>query len=266
MPQFPLVALDVGNARIKVGLFRSTCDRGLPEPELSLHFSGREPQWQELRELFRDKAALSWWIGSVNRPATTQLVDWLREQRPSDRVVLLAADDLPLAVELPRTDMVGVDRLINAVAANRLRQADRPAIVVDVATAITVDLVSASGAFRGGSILPGIVMSARALHDFTDLLPLVPIEELATAPPALGTSTETAMRSGLFWGAVGAIRQLIRQLDPGGQGQVFLTGGAGTSVAELLGREALCIPHLTLAGIAVTAAATNIAADGDDQT
>jgi type III pantothenate kinase len=263
MPQFPLVALDIGNARIKVGLFRSTSGRGLPEPELSLHLPGRESQWQELHELFRDEAALSWWVGSVNRPATTQFADWLRTQRPSDRVILLSADDLPLAVELPRADMVGIDRLINAVAANRLREADRPAIVVDVGTAITVDLVSAVGAFQGGSILPGIGMSARALHEFTDLLPLLPIEELATAPSALGTSTETAMRSGLFWGAVGAIRQLIDRLDPGGQGQVFLTGGAGTSVAELLGRETLCMPHLTLAGIAVTAAAGDGAA-GDD--
>jgi pantothenate kinase type III len=89
------------------------------------------------------------------------------------------------------------------------------------------------------------------------------------------------MRSGLFWGAVGAIRQLIEELarhvDAGATGilpvpscesvntiehgqeahrtllQVFLTGGAGATVAKLLGPNAQHIPHLTLAGIALSA-------------
>ena len=86
---------------------------------------------------------------------------------------MLAAGDLPLEVRLERPDMVGIDRLVDAVAVNRLRDAGRPAVIVDVGTAITVDLVSADGAFLGGAILPGIQMSARAMHEFTDLLPLV---------------------------------------------------------------------------------------------
>jgi type III pantothenate kinase len=145
------------------------------------------------------------------------------------------------------------------VAVNRLREADRAAVIVDVGTAITVDLVSADGAFLGGAILPGLQMSARALHEFTDLLPLVDVSELAAPPPALGTATEPAMQSGLFWGAVGAMRELIEQLHKAATGgragrpQVFLTGGAGAGVAELLGSDARYVPNLTLAGIALAA-------------
>ena len=69
---------------------------------------------------------------------------------------------MPLVIRLPRPDMVGVDRLLDALATNRLRPPGRPAIVIDVGTAITVDLLSAEGFFMGGSILPGIAMSARA--------------------------------------------------------------------------------------------------------
>ena len=60
------------------------------------------------------------------------------------------------------------------------------------------------------------------------------------------------MKSGLFWGAVGAIRQLIERLceTAGGRPQVFLTGGAGSAVVELLGCETRHVPHLTLSGIA----------------
>ena len=68
------------------------------------------------------------------------------------------------ALRAPWPDMVGIDRLVDAVAVNRLRDAKRSAAIVDVGTAITVDLVSANGAFLGGAILPGIAMAARALH------------------------------------------------------------------------------------------------------
>ena len=198
---------------------------------------------------------LAWWIGSVNRPSATRLIDWLRTRRPQDSITLLAAGDLPLKVALERPDMVGIDRLLDALAANRLRRSGRPAVVVDVGTAITVDLVSPEGAFLGGSILPGIAMSARALHEFTDMLPLLDISELSGPPPALGASTTAAVQSGLFWGAVGAIRQLVAELTKSlpGEPDVFLTGGAGPAVAGLLGPSARHVPHLTLAGIALAA-------------
>ena len=168
-------------------------------------------------------------------------------------MTLLSAADLPLAVRLDRPDMVGIDRLVDAVAVNRLRDG-RAAVIVDVGTAITVDLVAADGAFLGGSILPGLEMSARALHEFTDLLPFVDVSELSEPPPPLGTKTEEAMRSGLFWGTVGAIRQLVEELgrEAGNHPQVFLTGGAGAAVAELLVPDAQFVPHLTLAGIALS--------------
>ena len=115
---------------------------------------------------------------------------------------------MPIKVAVERPDWVGIDRLAGAVAANRLRDPKKAAIVVGVGTAITVDLLSADGVFRGGAILPGIAMSARALDEFTDLLPRSPADELAIQPPALGTSTMAAIQSGLYWGAVGAIREL----------------------------------------------------------
>ncbi|NQU25042.1 MAG: type III pantothenate kinase [Candidatus Nealsonbacteria bacterium] len=253
----PTIAVDIGNARIKLGLFvAGPCD-DLPTPKDTLTLDGNRPQWARLaswlEQLQQPQAA--WWIGSVNRPVTTRLLDWIRDRRPADPATLLAAGDLSLAVEVPRPDMVGIDRLLDAVAVNRLRRPGRPAVVADVGTAITVDAISADGAFLGGAILPGIGMSARAFHEFTDLLPLIEMSELATPPPALGTATEPAMRSGLYWGAVGAIRQLVGQLtaDLGSDPEIFLTGGAGPAVAELLAATARHVPHLTLAGIALAA-------------
>lgn len=264
----PLIAVDIGNARIKVGFIAKPgsllAARMLPEPRCMLPLSGSSPELDKLAgwidELGPSATAsnggpLCWWIGSVNRPAATRLIDWLRDNRPDDAVTLLAAADLPLEVGLDRPDMVGIDRLIDAVAANRLREPRRPAVVVDVGTAITVDLISAQGVYMGGAIMPGIAMAAKALDEFTDLLPLIDMSDLTSPPPPVGTSTVPAMKSGLFWGAVGSIRQLVECMteDSPERPQVILTGGAGPAVAELLGRSALHVPQLTLAGIAISA-------------
>jgi type III pantothenate kinase len=254
-----LIAADLGNNRIKLGLFRAgAAGAALPEPDAWMAIVHAEPNLDQIAAWLSDRAPepVAWWIGSVNRPTTTRLIDWLRAIRPGDGITLLAARDLPLAVALERPDMVGIDRLLDAVAVNRLRAPDRGAIIVDLGSAITVDLVSPGGAFLGGSIQPGIAMSARALHEFTDLLPWIDMKDLAAPPPALGTATEPAMRSGLFWGAVGGVRQLIERLSEGLEKapQVFLSGGASPAVAELLGPDVCHVPHLTLAGIALTAA------------
>jgi len=224
---------------------QATCDLGPNSSELS-HLG----DWLGAGEARR----AHWCIGSVERTVAARLVDWLREQG-AEQIVLLAAGDLPLEVALPRPDMVGIDRLLGAVAANQLRRPDTPAIIVDLGTAITVDLVTAEGRFAGGAILPGIGLSARALHEHTDLLPLLDMHELADAPPALGTDTRAAMRAGIYWGSIGAVRQLIEQLGSGlsTRPQVILTGGAAPAVASRIADAAVYAPHLVLGGIALAA-------------
>ena len=140
-----LVAVDVGNARIKLGLFAGGCAAGIAEPLRTLPLGGDAPELEQITPWLAEEARdeLAWWIASVNRSAATGVIDWLSAHRPRDRITLLAAGDLPLEVRLERPDMVGIDRLVDAVAVNRLRDAGRAAVIVDVGTAITVDLVSA---------------------------------------------------------------------------------------------------------------------------
>ncbi len=254
---FPLVAVDIGNTRFKLGLFEQpplTADDALPSPTRVLELSPQEVPRIADWCLPYSIESLSWWVGSVQRSYTSRLLQWLRAERNTS-ITLLACRDLNLATALPRPDMAGIDRLLAAVAANRLRSKDRDAVVVDLGTAVTVDFVSRDGVFQGGAILPGVAMAARALHEFTDLLPLVPMSELETPPPALGNDTVSAMRAGLFWGVIGGVKQLLaeyaRDCEPP---LVILTGGAAANVAQLLASDALYVPHLVLAGIALTAA------------
>ena len=130
--------------------------------------------------------------------------------------------------------------------------------MIDIGTAIKVDLVSAAGAFAGGAILPSMAIAARGLHEFTDLLPLVEVQE---PPAALGKSTLEAIRAGLYWGAVGAVRELVARLSAAHSPvEILLTGGAAPNIAAVLGQDEeppfQFVPHLTLAGIAISARGT----------
>ena len=192
---------------------------------------------------------IDWRIASVSQSAEGRFFAWLSEEGAEERIEDLKHDVLPLTVDLPEPQLVGIDRLLGAVAANLIRDNDQPAIVVDLGTALTVDVVSREGTFLGGSILPGIRMSARALGEFTDALPDAGISSLDEPPPPLGTSTSEAIASGLFWGPVGAMRILIDKFraELVGEPLVLLTGGTAPRVAELLDAEVRHEPHLVLA-------------------
>jgi len=256
--QTPLLAVDIGNSRMKLGLFE-TCEKPvdqLPRPIRTCELSTLDEPFDELISWLQPHAIerLSWRLGTVNLLGSTRLIAWLRERDAAGGLMMLARDDLPLEVELERPDMVGVDRLLAAVAVNHLRTAGVPAVIVDLGTAITVDLLSSAGVFRGGAIWPGIAMAARALHEFPDLLPKLDMTSLVEAPTALGTSTVDAMQSGLYWGAIGGVKELIAKLadEVGQTPQVFVTGGAAQAITTLIDPAALCVPDLVLAGIALT--------------
>jgi type III pantothenate kinase len=251
----PLVAVDVGNSRIKLGEFVDLSCRPLPVPR---HSATLAMAWtdNDLTHWLPSSAGdYAWAIASVNRPASNRLIEWLAS-RQIEHVHVLTHLDMPLAIDVVPPQTVGLDRLADAVAANCLRAPHEPAIVVDHGSAITVNLISAEGMFLGGSIMPGITMAARALHEFTDGLPIV---EVTDAPEFLERSTKGAIQFGLYWGAVGAVREIIARLLPDRDDpQVFLTGGGAPALAAILGqgsrRPPVFVPHLTLAGVALAAA------------
>jgi len=249
-----LVTVDIGNSRIKLGEFEHPASTPVPLPSRSVALSLDWSDHDLRLFLPANPRTCAWRIASVNRPATARLLEWLASQGVPD-VYVLAHGDMPLAIEVERPDLVGMDRLANAVAANRLRVPRNSVIIISMGSAITVDLVSSAGAFAGGAIMPGMAMAARALDEYTDLLPLVDVHDL---PSALGKSTAEAIRAGVYWGAVGAVRELVSRLAERYEPvEILLTGGAAPDFAAVLTKEEdpplRFVPHLTLSGIALAA-------------
>jgi type III pantothenate kinase len=249
-----LIAVDIGNSATKFGWFDLPSKHAagrLPQPTATKKFkTGNVPA--EDFGLAVPGGTCEWQIVSVHREGTRILADWIAANRPNDNVCLLGQKDLPIEVHVEFPDRVGLDRLAAAVAANVIRAADRPAIVIGAGSAITVNLVGADGAFEGGVILPGFRMSAEALYG-ADLLPLAILAPNDQPPPLLGKNTEDAIRSGLFWGAVGAVREVvIRMSEPlEREPNIFVTGGDLRQFTQYLDDEATFIPDMVLSGIAV---------------
>jgi type III pantothenate kinase len=248
----PGVVADVGNSRIKWGRcgadsIRETCS--LPPDDPS--------SWEQQRQSWRLTEDCQWVVTGVHPPRREQFIAWLHQR--GQRVWKLdKPEDLTLRVLVARPDQVGVDRLLDAVAANSRRSPGVPAVIIDAGSAVTVDLVDTSGAFAGGAIVPGLRLMAQALHDHTALLPLVepPSTVDGAGPPLPGTSTISAIEVGIFWAVVGGIEALLREYRRhcGSAVQVFLTGGDGPVLHPFL-PDACLWTEMTLEGVRLGAEA-----------
>jgi type III pantothenate kinase len=241
-----LIAVGIGNTTIKLGV----ADLATDQWQLMHEWDTTEFDPSEVASELPNEPC-RWRVASVQRAAEQTLQCWQQASRPQDDYLALSYKNLPLEINVDSPELVGMDRLIAAVATNERRERHRPAIIVDAGTAITVDLVDADGVFQGGVILPGFRLSARALADGTDLLPNVDATFRSDAPQVIGKSTTAAIRSGLFWGGVGAIRELVSRTAAELQTapQLFVTGGDAERVTNYLADDAQFVSDLVLRGI-----------------
>lgn len=121
--------------------------------------------------------------------------------------VLQAGVKTGLQIKYKNPTEVGTDRVANAIAAAHLFP-NQNIIIVDLGTAMTFEAITAKGEFLGGTILPGLQMQMRALHENTSNLPPVRIVKPLSA---LGQSTAANIQSGLYFGQKGAIKEMLAE-------------------------------------------------------
>ncbi len=243
-----MLGVSVGNTRTRIGAF---IDGDLQEcatyrnertevlAEAIVH------AYSPLRE--RDDVAVL--MSSVNEPVAqvieSQIVNSLGQQiRRVERDLTI-----PIGRQHDTGVLIGEDRLLNAAAAyDVLKQA---CVVVDAGTAITVDFVDGAGTFHGGAIAAGAQLQLDALNTRTDMLPEV---ELARPDEPIGHNTADAMKSGVYHGLRGMVRELTERYAEqiGAFPMVVATGGDGNLLFrdfELIDRV---VPNLTMMGLYLT--------------
>jgi len=160
------------------------------------------------------------------------------------------AAEWPLQLDVDEPHNVGADRALNAIAAHAKHPGDL--IVVDFGTATTFDVVSASGAYTGGIIAPGINLSLDALVSAAAKLPRIAIEAPASNS-VIGRTTESQMIIGIYWGYVAMLEGLVDRIkaELGNPAKVVATGG----LADLFDKHTAVFdaiePDLTIQGLSL---------------
>lgn len=145
---------------------------------------------------------------------------------------------------------VGADRIATAIAGAHLFE-NRNLIIVDFGTATTVDVVASNKDYLGGVILAGVRLNADALGLRTAKLPSVQIQK---PEKIVGRTTVECIQSGLFYGTVGSIKEIVSRIKDesfaNSETYVVATGGfAGFFKGE--GLFDLEAPDLVLDGLRI---------------
>lgn len=151
-----------------------------------------------------------------------------------------------LNILLDNPAMAGGDLIVGAVAA--LAEYKPPLLIVDMGTATTLTALDAKGNFLGGSIFPGVKISAEALSGKTAQLPAISLE----APKkAIGRNTIDSMRSGLMMGTAAMLDGMIQRMEEelGSPATVIATGGIARFVIPMCRREMIYDKDLLLKGL-----------------
>jgi type III pantothenate kinase len=185
-------------------------------------------------------------IASVVPPLTHAIANACERHLGCETLNLDAATRLPIRLDVDEPLSVGADRIANTLAAARLFQADT--IVVDLGTATTYDCITHDGVFVGGVIAPGVQTGAETLTRRTAKLPRVEIDPPATV---VGRRTDTALQSGIFFGAVEAIDGIVRRIREEWRPDalVVATGGLASLLTPHCRSVDRIEPFLTLHGL-----------------
>lgn len=251
-----LLAIDVGNTNIVLGVFRETAlvhswrlttlrertsdELGILVTSLCAHHGvGRE-----------DITGIV--MASVVPPQTGTMIAMVRDffgQTPLN-IEPAINGGMPILYDNPAE--VGADRVVNGIAAYAAygERAEAPVIVVDFGTATTFDAVSARGEYLGGVICPGPQISADALFQRAARLPRIDVRKPARV---IGRTTIESMQSGLFWGYVDMVEGLVRRMrgELGATAIVVATGGLASMVAAETAVVQHVDPELTLRGLQI---------------
>ncbi len=249
-----LIAIDIGNTNIGVGLFLDDVEQfiksipGEDETELTACIKS---SWQKIpvAKSSKDKKRDGVIVVSSVKPAWTKVVQKIAKNALGERIYLIGKDiPLPMSLWVDEPEKVGTDRVVAAAAAYAV--VEDAVVVADFGTAVTIDLVDDRGIFQGGVICPGFEISAKVLQESTAQLPKVTV----TKPDEpYGKNTRDAINAGLYYSAIATLQEVIRRYaEKIGRWPYTILTGAG---AELIKDDCDFIdsyaPNLVVKGVAL---------------
>lgn len=218
-----VAVIDVGNHNIHLGL----CQRG--HVQLDEIYPCHERSLAQLTRRLRAKRVRGCALASVV-PFITRSIKKAIKQSVNVRPIVVTyktAPDILFSYKNPAT--LGADRIANIIGGLALYQ--RNVIVIDCGTAVTLDIGLQPNRHLGGVIIPGMYAAINGLITSTVLLKEV---EVRRPRHLIGTSTKECMQSGVYYGTLLSIEQLLRAIkkEVNMKCMSVATGGWGRLVAQ----------------------------------
>ncbi|MES1205967.1 MAG: type III pantothenate kinase [Pseudomonadota bacterium] len=253
-----LLAIDIGNTNIVLGLYDTATKEAGPRAGLRTHFrleTRASRTGDEYAALLSQLFSLSGLtlpdataviVSSVVPPALSPIESLCRDHLGRDPLVVGPGIKTGISILYENPREVGADRIVNAVAAHA--RWPQGAIVVDFGTATTFDVVTPRAEYAGGIIAPGLIVSADALYSRTAKLPRVEITRPRTA---IGKNTVASIQAGLVFGYAGLVDALVTRIrqEIDFTPRVVATGGLAPLVAAESSTIEECDDMLTLDGL-----------------
>jgi len=250
-----IIAVDIGNTNIGIGLFLDGDEQfirtiaGADRRELTECLASawqKMPVLRSSKQGKRDGAI----VASSVKPAWTEVIREIVEERLNEKVLVIGQEiPLPIVCRVDEPDKIGTDRVAAAAAAYAVLE--DTVVVVDVGTAVTIDLVDRKGVFQGGVICPGFEISAQTLNEHTAQLPMVTVTR-PTEP--FGKNTRDAINCGLYYSIIGALEEIIRRYAEkiGHWPQTVITGSGAEIIKDDCPFIDKYVPNLVVKGIVLT--------------
>jgi len=265
-----LLALDVGNTNVKLGLYRldfaapgaSTPESagGQDRPDLAARWRLTTHRAQTVDEYgtlflslfqmhgFKASDVTHIIISSVVPPIDSTLREMCEHYFHHQPLFVEPGIKTGMPVLVDNPAELGADRLADSVAA--FEKYGGPCVVVNFGTATRFEVISERGEYLGGAIAPGLGISADALFSRAAKLGRIDIKR---PPKVIGTNTITHLQSGLYYGYIGLVDGILDRIfeELGTKPRVISTGG----LAQLVAPDSRCLGEidelLTLDGLRI---------------
>ena len=248
-----LLAIDVGNTNITVGIFDEEVLKGTFRLTTKEIYTSDEYGFH-LKTLMREKydfpiridgCIISSVVPNIMHSLTSAIIKYFHVTP----IIVGPGLKTGIRIKIDNPKELGADKITDAVAAHELYGGNL--IVIDFGTATTYDLVDSEGTYHSGVIQPGIGISARALSEKAAKLPNI---ELRKPDTIISKNTVEAMQAGVIFGYVGSCRYIIEKLKEEADLEdihVVATGGLGKIISDELPEIDVYDEMLTLKGLMI---------------
>ena len=229
------LVIDIGNSAVKMSIFQNN-----REIFNDKYFSFELSHIVKIKQQFPDiKHTI---LSSVLKSGYEEDILKIFE----NTLILNETTRLPVKTEYKTPETLGKDRIAAVTGAHTLYP-DRNKLVIDAGTAITYDFIDKNGIYAGGNISPGLKMRYKALHNFTNRLPLI---DYSNDIDLTGKTTREAINNGVVFGMIYEIQGYISAyMEKYKDLTIIMTGGDAIYFEEKLKSSIFVIFNLNLLGL-----------------